>query len=432
MALPAATTPATPATPATPTPPATPASYSVSGTVSGLAPDQQVTLLNKGGDALTVYVDGSFRFPTPVAPNGSYAVTVGTQPDTQHCMVTHGRGSNVNAEVSGVGIACLASGLTSTVAGSGVWGSADGTGVAAEFDRPFRTAFDSNGNMYVADNYNHMIRKITPAGVVTTLAGTKTAGKADGLGSAASFYLPTGIAVDRSGNLYVADSGNHLIRRITPEGLVSTWAGTGTSGFADGVGMAASFDLPAALALDGSGNLYVADFGNNRIRKVTPAGVVTTLAGSGAKGRADGTGAAASFNNPQGLALDGNGDLYVADRNNYLIRKLTPAGVVTTLAGSGAPGSGNGAGAAASFALPVDVAVDSSGNIYIADAVNHMIREMTPAGVVSTLAGSTTSGRTDGLGAAASFQNPAGVTIDGDGILYVADYGNNLIRKVVP
>ncbi|WP_447773392.1 hypothetical protein [Variovorax boronicumulans] len=406
--------------------------YSIGGTVTGLASGQQVTLLNNGTDAFTTHADGSFRFAVPVAYMGSYSVTVSTQPGGQRCVVTHGSGSSVSAEIVGVGVACLASGHTSTWAGSGVHGNADGTGPSAQFYGPVRAAVDHAGNVYVADHYNHSIRKITPMGLVSTLAGSGAPGRADGLGSAASFDHPAGIAVDGDGNVYVADTKNNSIRKITPAGVVSTLAGAGTAGYADGPGLAALFDYPTGLALDGSRNLYVTDTFNHRIRKITPAGVVTTLAGSGIAGRADGPGSAASFSGPLGLAFDGSGNLYVVDRDNHSIRKITSAGVVSTLAGSETPGATNGTGSAASFHFPFDITADSSGNAYIADPRNNMIRKMTPAGVVTTLAGNGASGRADGIGAAASFAEPAGITIDGNGILYVADHGNNLIRKLVP
>jgi len=321
----------------------------------------------------------------------------------------------------------------STFAGSTTAGYADGTGSAASFETPSGVAVDSNGNVYVADTDNQEIRKITPAGVVSTLAGSTTVGHADGTGSAASFQAPGGVAVDSNGNVYVADTHNYAIRKITPAGVVSTLAG-GAPGKADGTGSAASFDLPTGVAVDSNGNVYVADSFNYAIRKITPTGVVSTLAGSGAVGAADGTGRAASFYLPNGVAVDGSGNVYVADWGNNAIRKITPAGVVTTLAGSTTitPGNDDGTGRAASFSIPAGVAVDSSGNVYVADYVNNEIRKVTSAGVVTTLAGSTTAGNADGTGSAASFKQPHGVAVDSNGNVYVADQGNNAIRKLTP
>ena len=230
--------------------------------------------------------------------------------------------------------------------------------------------------------------EITPE--VTTLAGSGSQGSANGTGTAAAFYLPTDVALDGSGNMYVADYNNHLIRKITSAGVVTTFAGSGSEGSADGTGTAASFNQPVGVAVDGSGNVYVADYTNHLIRKITSAGVVTTLAGSGSQGSTNGTGTAASFYHPTGVAVDGSGNVYVGDAGNHLIRKITSAGVVTTLAGSGSLGSANGEGTAASFNYPSGVAVDGSGNVYVGDWGNHLIRK-----IATTLAsGSTTNDAT--------------------------------------
>ena len=314
--------------------------------------------------------------------------------------------------------------IVSTLAGSGSSGSADGVGDEASFDEPENIAVDSIGNVYVTDG-NRKIRKITPAGVVTTLAGSGVSGSEDGPGSAASFNYPNGVAVDSIGNVYVAEY--YKIRKITPVGVVTTLAGSGVSGSDDGTGTAASFNSLNGVAVDSTGNIYVADSRDNKIRKITPEGVVTTLAGSGVSGSDDGTGAAASFNYPEGVAVDSSGNVYVGDSRNHKIRKITPVGVVTTLAGSGRQGSRDGT--AASFKNPSGVAVDTSGNIYVADG-NRKIRKITPEGVVTTLAGSGVSGSEDGPGSAASFYYPEGVAVDSIGNVYVADNYNNLIRKI--
>lgn len=316
--------------------------------------------------------------------------------------------------------------IVSTLAGSGSSGSADRTGNEASFNIPQDVAVDSVGNVYVADTQNNKIRKITSAGVVATLAGSGASGAVDGTGIAASFSYPQGVAVDSSGNVYVAEY--YKIRKITPAGAVTTLAGSGVPGSKDGTGAAASFFYPGGIAVDDIGNVYVADGSNNKIRKITPAGVVTTFAGSGVSGSEDGTGTEASFSYPGGVAVDKNENVYVADSRNHKIRKITPAGVVTTLAGSGRPGSRDGT--AASFFGPDGVAVDSSGDVYVVDSGNHKIRKITPAGVVTTLAGSGALGAVDGTGSAASFYVPLGVAVDSSGNMYVADPSNNLIRKI--
>jgi len=329
------------------------------------------------------------------------------------------------------------SGVVTTLAGTpGATGSTDGTGAAALFDLPHAVAVDSSGNVYVADTGNSTIRKITPAGVVTTFAGTaRQSGSADGTGAAASFGFPMGVAVDSSGNVYVADTSNLTIRKITPAGVVTTLAGTaGQSGSTDGTGADARFKGPVGVAVDSSGNVYVADTSNLTIRKITPAGVVTTLAGTaGQSGSADGTGAAASFAFPMGVAVDSSGNVYVADFDAATIRKITAAGVVTTLAGTaGQFGSTDGTGTAARFDLPFGVAVDSSGNVYVSNSFS-TIRKITSAGVVTTFAGTRgQSGSTDGNGTAARFNSPNGVAVDSSGYIYVADTNNSTVRKITP
>jgi len=327
-------------------------------------------------------------------------------------------------------------GVVTTLAGlAGSSGSANGTGSAARFKNPWGVAVDSAGTVYVADTWNSTIRKVTPGGVVTTLAGLAgTYGSADGTGSAARFDATYGVAVDNAGNLYVAD-GNQAIRKVTPAGLVTTLAGTLSYGSANGTGSAARFFKPSGVAVDSAGNVYVADMRNHTIRKVTPAGVVTTLAGlAGSSGSANGTGSAARFFNPSGVAVDSAGNVYVADYYNSTIRKVTPGGVVTTLAGvARSPGSDDGTGSAARFNYPYSVAVSSAGDVYVADTYNHTIRKVTPGGVVTTLAGLAGSyGTDDGTGSDALFNYPYGVAVDSAGDVYVADTENHTIRKVTP
>ena len=415
-----------------------------------------------------------------------------------------------------------AAGVVTTLAGSGSPGYVDATGTSAAFFTPYSVAVDASGNVYVADLLNSMVRMITPAGVVSTLAGMSGLNFADGPATTAKFYDLSGVAVDAAGNVYVADWGNRRVRKVSAQpytytvgghvaGLssgkslvlqnnggdnltvsangvfafaaslttataynvtiltqpagqsctvtngagsftvgsvftvkincaaVSTLAGLGTAGYADGTGAAAQFRLATLLtvdntgvAVDTAGNVYVADTFNHRIRKITSAGVVTTLAGSGTAGYTNATGTAAQFNYPRGIAVDGAGNVYVGDTANHVIRKITAAGVVTTLAGSGTAGNTNGTGAAAQFNLPRGVAVDASGNVYVADENNHVIRKITSAGVVTTLAGQFSGYQNSAVATTARFYSPYDVAVDTAGNVYVADYGNEAIRKITP
>jgi sugar lactone lactonase YvrE len=315
--------------------------------------------------------------------------------------------------------------LAGSIAGTS---NGDGTGAAARFSSPTGIAADSAGNLYVVDTGLQSIRKITAQEVVTTIAGGGV-GRADGVGTMAKFANPQGVVVDASGTLYVADFKNYAIRKITPDGTVTTLAGhLGAAGHVDGAGDAARFSGPVSIAIDGSGTLYVGD--QVTIRKVTPQGTVSTLAGSGQVGSSDGTGAAASFNNLQGIAVDSNGTIYVTDLGNYTVRKVTAQGVVTTLAGlAGMHGYVNGTGAAARFDLPVGIAVDAAGTLFVCDEYDSVIRQITPQGVVTTFAGGG-SAYGDGTGLASGFDQPRALTFDGAGTMYVSDTGAGTIRKV--
>jgi len=342
--------------------------------------------------------------------------------------------SNVSLSEIGIteSIISLYFGTLAGLAGSS--GTTDGTGSAARFNLPYGIAVDTAGNVFVADTNNYTIRKVTSTGVVTTFAGLAgSSGSTDGTGSDARFRSPSGLAVDIAGNLFVADRDNSIIRKITSAGVVTTFAGlAGSSGSTDGTGSDARFWNPSAIAVDIAGNVFVADTQNFTIRKITSAGVVTTLAGSaGNYGYADGTGSDARFTYNYGIAADTAGNVYVADTTFYTIRKVTSAGVVTTLAGTaGSSGSTDGTGSDARFFYPFGLGVDTAGNVFVADRNNYTIRKVTSAGVVTTLAGlAGSSGSADGAGSAARFNEPFCVTVDASGNLFVTDTYNNTIRS---
>jgi hypothetical protein len=467
--------------------------FTVGGTVSGLS--GTVALQDNRGNDLSLSANSGFAFTTAMATGSNYSVTVRTQPAGQTCAIANGTGTVSGINVTDVSVTCAstfafaslalfaghmqgrgsvdgvaaaarfntphsvasdsagnvyvadtnsntirkitpAGGVTTLAGTAGVFGSADATGAAASFNSPHGVATDNAGNVYVADTFNNTVRKITSAGAVTTLAGSAsiTGGTTDATGAAARFNFPQGVATDSVGNVYVADTSNHTLRKITPAGVVTTLAGTAiVSGSTDATGAAARFSFPQGVATDGTGNVYVADAGNSIVRKITPAGVVTTLAGTASvSGSTDAIGAAARFNTPQGVATDRAGNVYAGDSNNNTVRKITPAGAVTTLAGSASiTGSTDAAGAAASFSLPGGVAIDSAGNVYVASALNNTIRKISPAGVVTLLAGTANvPGSTHATGTAASFNGPTGVATDSGGNIHVANNGNSTIRRI--
>lgn len=318
--------------------------------------------------------------------------------------------------------------LVTTFAGSPTSGYIDDTGVAAAFNQPVSVAMDRNRNIYVADAENHRIRRISTAGMVSTFAGSLF-GYIDDTGSAARFNHPLGVVTDDSGYVYVSDSKNNAIRKISPAGVVRTLAGTGTAGSKDGAGDTATFNYPNGLAIDAARNIYVADASNNMIRKITPDGMVSTIAGAVTAGNADGQGVNARFTYPTGIAIDAGGNLFVADENNHLIRRISPQGLVSTFAGS-TQDNIDDTGRAAAFNAPYGIAIDAQGNLYVAEIGNHQIRKITPGGMVMSLAGNGTAGLDDGLRNNASFNSPTGVAIDGTGTMYIGDWKNNSIRKI--
>ncbi|PAW79238.1 MAG: hypothetical protein B9S32_04600 [Verrucomicrobia bacterium Tous-C9LFEB] len=324
----------------------------------------------------------------------------------------------------------------STFAGSApLSGTTDGVGQLARFQCPEAITRDSFGNFYIADTRSHTIRKMTPNGTVTTLAGTPAvSGSDDGVGSAARFYLPSGIAVDSQGNVYVSDTRNHTIRKITSDGTVTTVAGlAGTSGSENGSGAVARFYEPRGLAVDSNGTLYVADSRTHTIRKITSAGEVTTLAGNPEmSGSDDGMGTKAQFMEPSGIVADGKGNFFVTDYMNPAIRKIAADGTVSTLAGGpGNWGSQDGIGSEAQFNCPRGIAIDLDGNLYVADTDNCTIRKITPDGTVRTFAGRPNyNGRMEGDGRIATFDRPTSLATDEKGNLFVADTLNSTIRKI--
>jgi sugar lactone lactonase YvrE len=463
--------------------------FTVSGTVSGLT-GTGLELLNNG--APIPLSNNAFAFT--LVTGASYSLSVGNSPTNpmQGCVFSNGNNVGTATTDIVVPVTCTNSTLALFAGSFTGYGNADGAGAVASFVKPYGLATDSTGNVYVTDTLNHNIRKITPNGDVSTFAGASIAGSADGTGADARFYFPNSITIDKDDNIYVADTSNHTIRKITLGGAVTTFAGTaGVSGSKDDIiGLAASFSGPLGVATDIAGNVYVGDRGNYTIRKITPAGEVTTFAGTaGVIGNADNiigefasfssifgvttdttgnvyvadnytirkitsgravntlagaAGAAGSLDAPIGtdarfnylgnMATDSADNVYVADDGNHTIRKITTAGAVSTLTGSaGVIGSADGSVIDARFNSPFGVAVDRNDNVYVADTFNHTIRKITLLGTVNTLAGTAvTSGSVDGPGATARFNYPFGITTDKLGNVYVGDSSNNVIRKITP
>jgi sugar lactone lactonase YvrE len=323
-----------------------------------------------------------------------------------------------------------------TMAGNGASGSTNGFGSNARFNHPMAVAADAGGNIFVADAENELIRKITPGGLVSAFAGAAgVSGFTDGASNTARFYGPQGIAVAGDGSVYVADSANHLIRKLNAAGAATTLAGSaGAANSLDGAGGSARFFHPESVAVGPDANIYVADTLNHTIRKITPAGQVSTLSGlAGNAGSVDGTNNRPRFNRPGGIAVDGGTNIFVADTFNHTIREINAVGRVTTLAGMpGVWGSSDGTNSNARFFLPQGVAVLITGELLVSDAGNQTLRKVSPVGtnwVVTTVAGmGGLAGSATGTGVVARFTAPTALAVDVAGYAYIADTGNHIIR----
>jgi len=338
--------------------------------------------------------------------------------------------------------------VAKTLAGSpGMRGSIDGTNIDVRFQRPNGVVADAVGNLYVADSTANTIRKIEFDGlnwVVTTIAGSPgISGSMDGTNDVARFNNPVGLAIDGAGNIYVADTQNSTVRKIVyqgPDRIVTTLAGyPGLNGKSDGNGTNALFNKPQGVAADAAGNVYIADTGNHAFRRITPDGTVTTIAGQpGFTGKTDAVGNAALFNSPSGVSIHSSGTLFIADTGNFTIRSITPVGTdwfVTTLAGTaGLAGTADGTNKAALFAEPFGIAVSIETNIYVTDSANHMIRKIQRVEgnwITTTVSGTSSQGRADGTNSGVRFYGPEGITTDNSGTFFVSDTDNNTIRKMV-
>jgi hypothetical protein len=343
-----------------------------------------------------------------------------------------------------------------TYAGTG-YGAGTGTGshtgdggaaATATFYKPTGVASNGYSNLYVADQANHVVRKIGYTGIITTLAGNDTAGNTGDYGPADKARLnnPVGVAVDAFENVYIADYYSNVVRKVSTSGIITTIAGTGVAGYSGDGGPATSAELyyPYGVAVDGSGNVYIADANNNVIRQVNAAGGITTIAGTGfgaglglGHGAYSGDGGAATnarLNFPEGVAVDNYGNVFIADANNHVIRKISTSGTISTVAGSGVRGySGDGGAAlAASLDFPSGIAADGLGNFFIADQGNNTVRKVNASGVITSYAGNGASGYggDNGYATSAQLNAPTSVAVDGNGFVYIADHGNNVIRLV--
>ncbi|KAI8909523.1 hypothetical protein EDD86DRAFT_140432 [Gorgonomyces haynaldii] len=328
-------------------------------------------------------------------------------------------------------IACVLSVNVTTLAGDGTFADRDGLRTYAQFSSPNKIATNASGFLIVSSFSGCKIRVISPSGYVSTLAGGNQCGRQDGTGTGAFFDSPAGVCIDQAGNVFVTDFNNNNVRKVTPNGVVTTFAGdvNGGSGYSNGLGTAARFYWPRDCTFDTNGTMYVIDTGNSpRVRKIAPDGTVTTLAGS-SLGFNDGAGSTAQFNSLKGIAVAPSGDVYVADSNNHRIRKITQDGYVSTVAGNGNPGYTDGNATTAMFYYPYGITFSPSGDLYVTDFAGNCIRRVTMNGDVTTVVGSS-SGFQDGDETNAMFKNPTGLVFNSSDTIFVADQNNARIRQV--
>ncbi|MRH99484.1 hypothetical protein GH721_02965 [Kriegella sp. EG-1] len=395
----------------------TDSSLEVSYTLETVSLSEAITIDASTG-VITVVNADKIDFETVQNITATVKVTLGDLNDTQDITIS---------------IIDIVEPISVTTFAGSTEGYVDGDISVATFDRPTGMAMDNQGNIYVTEYGNHTVRKITPEGMVSTLAGGFN-GYQDGTGTAARLFRPSDIIMGNDGYLYVADTWNNRIRKISLSGEVTTVAGS-TGGYAEGTGTNAKFDKPSGLSMDSNGNIYVADLENQRIRKIDPNGLVSTLAG-GTNGYDDGTGSAAQFKDPTGIAITSNNELLVTDYYGRTVRKVTLNGVVTTWAGSGISGSFDRTRLNSSFGTPNGIAIDIQGDVLVSCATHDNIRKIsitadevtTVAGMSNTSAGQ--SGDIDGIASEARFYEPAGMLVAPDGTIYVADYENHKIRVI--
>ncbi|MEM6431630.1 MAG: NHL repeat-containing protein [Deinococcota bacterium] len=348
----------------------------------------------------------------------------------------------------------LPSSIATIATVAGIWDVGDfsgdgGAATAARLNEPYDVAVDSAGNLFIADEDNHRIRKVDTVGIITTVAGSGAIGHLNGsfsgdggAATAAQLDSPGGIAIDSAGNLFIADTGNARIRKVDTTGIITTVAGNGSSGFSGdgGAATAAQLSFPFKVAVDSAGNLFIADWGDHRIRKVNTAGIITTVAGTGTWGFSGDGGPATSaqLSRPEGIAVDNTGNLFIADSDNHRIRKVDTSGIITTVAGSGTASWNNGGfsgdgrrATAAQLNRPKGISVDSVGNLFIADSRNYRIRKVNTDGIITTVAGSDDfSLFADGVTTTAEPLRATDVVVDSAGNLFIAEFLTSRVRKV--